>query len=268
MKVFAIRDANDETNRDLAYLLYYEREKVFYIELPENADFWNTSIFLSSFAKRDIRTINPYYSKLWVQQRIIPADRQNLGLILKENGLDEYDEFKLLMLTDGRCEQDDYYLSPVVGAYIERFEKRYKYKIEDMVPLAAGMLLVFFRDGSTKKCDAKELLGKKYQGIWNNPESFCKVSVQVGGYGVEWGGICSIADKVLYESGIEIPLTIEDFGSFVKNRVVNTKEATELLDCSRQNVDDLVRRKKLEPLKVEEKSKLFYKKDIERRKWE
>lgn len=268
MKIFAVRDANDTTEKDLAYLLYYEREKVFYIELPEDADFWNTPLLLSSFAKRNIRTINPYYSKLWVQQRIIPSDRQNLGQILKDNGLKEYDEYELLMLANGRCEQDDYYLSPVVGAYLERFEKRYRYKVEDVIPLNDGMLLVFFRDGSMKKCDAKESLGERYQGIWNNSELFRKVSVQVGGYGVTWGEICFIPDEQLYTSGLDVPLSLEDFGSFVKNRVVSTKEATDLLDCSRQNIDDLVRRKKLEPLKVDAKNKLFYKKDIEQRKWE
>lgn len=267
MKIFAVRDANDLTEKDLAYLLYYEKEKVFYIELPEDADFWNTPLLLSSFAKRNIRTINPYYSKLWVQQRIIPSDRQNLGQILKENGLKEYDEFELLMLANGRCEQDDYYLSPVVGAYLERFKKRYRYKVEDVVPLEKGTLLVFFRDGMVRKCDAKVLLGDKYHGIWSNTELFCGVSVQVGGYGVAWGEVCSIPDEKLYVSGIEMPLSIEDFGSFVKNRVVSTSEATELLDCSRQNIDDLIRRKKLVPIKTDTKTKLFYKRDIEQRKW-
>lgn len=41
-----------------------------------------------------------------MQQRIAPTDRQNLGQILKDNGLDEYDEFQLLMLANGRCVQD------------------------------------------------------------------------------------------------------------------------------------------------------------------
>ena len=100
-------------------------------------------------------------------------------------GWEEYDEYQLLMLADGRCEQDDYYLSPVVGAYLEKFEKRYRHKVEDVVPLENAKLLVFFRDGTVKKCDAKTLLGEKYQGIWNNPNTFCKVSVQVGGYGIE-----------------------------------------------------------------------------------
>ena len=42
-----------------------------------------------------------------MQQRIVPTDRQNLGEILRDNGLKEYDEFELLMLATGRCAQDD-----------------------------------------------------------------------------------------------------------------------------------------------------------------
>ena len=52
MKIFAIRDEAMSEQVDLAYLLYYEAEKRFYIELPEDADLWKTPLILSSFAKR------------------------------------------------------------------------------------------------------------------------------------------------------------------------------------------------------------------------
>lgn len=101
MRIFAIRAEHDPSNTDIAYLFYYEKEKRFYIELPDDADLWNTPLILSSLLKRGERTVNSYWSKIWVQQRIIPSDRQNLGQILKENGLDSYDEFKLLVLSEG-----------------------------------------------------------------------------------------------------------------------------------------------------------------------
>ena len=44
MKIFAIRDESAQEQKDLAYLLYYEQEKRFYIELPENADAWETPL--------------------------------------------------------------------------------------------------------------------------------------------------------------------------------------------------------------------------------
>lgn len=271
MRIFAIRDENDELEKDLAYLLYYEKEKIFYIELPEGADEWETPLILSSFVKRRIRTINAYWSKLWVQQRIVPTDRQNLGQILKENGLEEYDEFQLLMLAEGRCAQDDYYLVPVTEERLyQKIYNRYEYKVEDVVPLEEYQLLVFFRNGEVKKCDVRALVGedRKYAPVLSNEEIFGSISVQTGGYGVTWGEQYTISDDVLYNNGHEIPLSLNDFRSFVSKRVVNTKEATEILDCSRQNIDDLVRRDKLHPVKVDAKNKLFLKTEIMQRNWQ
>ena len=113
MKIFAIRDESTQEQKDLAYLLYYKQEKQFYIELPENADAWETPLLLDSFVKRGETTVNSYWSKIWVQQRIVPIDRQNIGEILRDNHLKEYDEYELLMLAMGRCAQDDYYLVPL-----------------------------------------------------------------------------------------------------------------------------------------------------------
>lgn len=103
MKIFAIRDESANEQKDLAYLLYYELEKRFYIELPQGADPWETPLLLDSFVKQNETTINSYWSKLWVQQRIIPTDRQNIGEILRDNQLEEYDEYEFLMLAMGRC---------------------------------------------------------------------------------------------------------------------------------------------------------------------
>ena len=91
MKIFAIRDESSQKQKDLAYLLYYEQEKRFYIELPENADAWETPLLLDSFVKRGETTVNSYWSKIWVQQRIVPTDRQNSGEILRDKHLKEYD---------------------------------------------------------------------------------------------------------------------------------------------------------------------------------
>ena len=101
MKIFAIRDESAQEQKNLAYLLYYEQEKRFYIELPENADAWETPLLLDSFVKRGETTVNSYWSKIWVQQRIVPTNRQNIGEILRDNHLKEYDEYELLMLAMG-----------------------------------------------------------------------------------------------------------------------------------------------------------------------
>lgn len=270
MKIFAIRDETDATGKDIAFLIYYERDKRFYIELPENADPWETPLLLSSFLKRGEQTVNAYWSKMWVQQRIIPSDRQNLGQILKDNGLEAYDEFDLLVLADGRCAQDHYYLISVSESNLpESFVYRFQMKVEDVVPLTKRQLLVFFRDGNVKKCNVGELLANNiaFSPIWKDENLFRSVSIQPGGYGVCWGENLNIAYNVLYDCGKDVPLSLEDFRRFIETRVINTAEAAELLSCSRQNIENLVRRKKLHLIKATPKNKLFLKSEIIQRNW-
>lgn len=270
MRIFAIRDENALEKKDLAYLIYYELEKRFYIELPDDADFWETPLVLSSFAKRGIKTVDAFWSKIWVQQRIVPPDRQNLGQILKDNDLEEYDEFELLMLADGRCAQDSYYLAEISETVLlNMFGSRYQKRVEDVVPLTDCQLLVFFRDGIIRKCDVEALAGndRQFAPVIKNREIFCTVEVQTGGYGVCWGENLNIPDSVLYENGQTIPLSAMDFRQYIHHRVIDTTEATSLLDCSRQNIEDLVRREKLHPVKTTRKIKLFLKSEIKRRLW-
>lgn len=270
MKIFAIKDEMQDKNQILGYLVYYEKEKNFYIELPENASPWETPLLLASFVKKGEHTINAYWSKLWVQQRIVPPDRQNIGLVLKDNGIENYDEYELLALANGRCAQDDYYLEAVretelPDEIIERFQK----KVEDVIPLQNRQLLVFFRNGMVRKCDMKPLFEKErtFSPLLKNETLFCDVSVQSGGYGVRWGENLSISDKELYVYGKELSLSLEDFKDFVAFRVVNGAEAAEILECSRQNIVDLVQRGKLHPIKREKKNTLFLKSEVMQRKW-
>ena len=252
MKIFAIRDETMSEQVDLAYLLYYESEKRFYIELPENADPWETPLILSSFVKRGEKTVNSYWSKLWVQQRIVPTDRQNLGQILKDNHLKEYDEFELLMLAKGRCAQDDYYLVPIEEDQLPKeILQRFQRRIEDVVPLDDYCLLVFFRDGSVRKCNLKDHFQKTkaFQILLNREEYFNSYKVQPGGYGVEWDVNMSVSDAMLYRIGKKVPLSAADFRNYIVHGVVNVAEAADILGCTRQNIEYLTKTEKLFLLK-------------------
>ena len=267
MRIFAIRDGNADVPKDLAYLFYYEKDKTFYIELPEGADEWETPLLLSSFVKRGETTVNPYWSKLWVQQRIIPTDRQNIGQVLRDNGLELYDEFDLLMLADGRCAQDEYYLTERKESELPtEIRERIAHRVEDVVPLPQYHLLVFFSGGSIRKVDALPLIGDvvPFAPLLRDPALFETVQVQAGGYGVSWGTTLELSKNDLFESGTPIPLSADDFASFVARRVITTAEACELLGCSRQNIDDLVRRDKLHPVKAGGRTKLFLRSEV---KW-
>ena len=270
MRVFAIRDEFDVEQKDLAYLLYYEIEKYFYIELPEEADSWETPLLLESFLKRGEKTVNSYWSKVWVRQRIVPEDRQNLAQVLKENGLEEYDEFELLLAGKGRCAQDNYYLEEITEeTLLVEFSYRYDKRIEDVVCLEEDSFLVFFRDGKVKKIDARKLehTVSFLSRILKYKEMYKKITIQPGGYGVQWGEREIISRELLYSIGVDIPLSIQDFRRFVSDRVVETSEAMELLSCSRQNINDLIKRGKITPIKRSQKNTLFLKSEILKRNW-
>ena len=266
MRIFAVKDETDSSGKTLAWLIYYETAKRFYVELPDDADPWETPLLLSSVLKRGEHTVNAYWSRLWVQQRIVPPDRQNLGQILRDNGMETYDEFTLLALAQGRCAQDHYYLVPVTENELpESVTARFLKKVEDVVPLAEHKLLVFFRDGLVRKCSVPSLTA--FQPILKHDELFRTVTVQAGGYGVCWGEQLELSDSMLYENGQIVPLSLDDFCSFVSNRIVNTAEAAVLLNCSRQNIDDLVRRGRLHPVKTTPRNKLFLKSELSQRQW-
>ena len=271
MRIFAIKDETMPEDQILGYLIYYENARAFYIELPDDADPWDIPPILSSFVKRGERSIGSYWSRIWVEQRIIPQERQNIGQILKENGLKEYDEFSLLLLSMGRCAQDDCYLEEIpVGDFPQLLRERWNYKIEDVVPMEVPRLLIFFRNGEVRVADMQVLAGERsfiaIAPYLASQERFMKVEVQTDGYGVTWNETASISDRKLYEIGVPVPLSLQDFCHFVQYRLISTSETCRILDCSRQNIDDLTRRGKLHPVRMDAKNKLFLKNEVLQRK--
>lgn len=265
MKIFAIRDEYQNKEKDLAFLIYHEKEQRFTIELPEQSDPWEVPLLLSSFVKRGIDTIDSHWSGIWVQQRIVPPDRQNLGQILKDNKLKAYDEYKLLMLSMGRCEQDDYYLIPLREDEIpEYIKKRLKKTIKTAIPISDQHMLVFFRDGTTIKYHAEAVFRRLmayYSGL-HSEDLLQNANVSAGGLGINWGSEVSVSKEEVLEHGEEIALSLTDLKQIIQRSLINSAEAAEILRCSRQNIDDLVKRGKLQPVKKSDKSMLFMKNEI------
>lgn len=131
-------------------------------------------------------------------------------------------------------------------------------------------LLVFFRDGTVKKCDLQKHFekAKTFQILLRKPDYFQHVQMQTGGYGVSWDVNMTISDTMLYRIGKSIPLTMEDFRKFVACRIINVAKAAEILGCSRQNIIDLTKRGKLHPIKSSEKSTLYLKSEVLKRNWQ
>ena len=83
MKTFAIRNEEDKKKKDLGYLIYYEKEKRFYIELPDDADPWETPLLLSSCLKRGEKTIMRIGAKTGFSKGLFPQIDRILAVFLK-----------------------------------------------------------------------------------------------------------------------------------------------------------------------------------------
>ncbi len=108
MKRYAIK--RTDRNKAVAFLNYNDCENSFTIDIQQDATEKEVPFMLSLFLKKGIRHIDEYWSMRWVQSRIIPSSRQNIGEILRANGMKRYDEHALLIMNEGRCCQDEFYL--------------------------------------------------------------------------------------------------------------------------------------------------------------
>ncbi len=112
MRTFAIVDGSRRKAKPCAWLFYDEERREFHIELDESAQ-KRAPLMLELLAQRGERFVGPAQSLRWVQERIAPSGRQNIGQVLKAHGIREYDEFALLMSSGGACSQDDFVLREV-----------------------------------------------------------------------------------------------------------------------------------------------------------
>lgn len=251
----------------VGYLFYYERSRRFFAELPEDVDEWKAPFLFSSFVKRNIRSIDSEWSMKFVQQRIIPPDRQNLGDILKANNLSEYDEYKLLQLSEGRCAQDELFLVKIsADKLLPEIASRLNRKVRDILPMTDHRATVFFMDDTARIIALKELCAsdRRFDHIFRNDDLFRNVRVSPGGNGIEWGEERFLSAERLYPAGSKSPLHYSDLLSYVKKRVIDTTETAELLNCSRQYINQLTKNEKLLPLKSGSNNNLFLKSDPEK----
>ena len=92
--------------------------------------------------------------------------------------------------------------------------------------------------------------------------SISRLSLTAGGHGVRLGEKNCISAEDLRKKGTEVPLTQGDFRSYIQNNVIDTSTAAELLHCTRQNIQDLVRRGRLHPVLTLKNNFLFLRDEI------
>ncbi len=270
MKIFAIRHKDDKPRKDLAYLFYFEYEKEFLIEIPEGAEAWELPLMISSYAERGVLSLGPRLSAAWVRERIVPVERQNIGQILKELGLREYDEYALLTYAMGRCAQDDFYLADVSGKEPDRaLAGILASRVDDVIAVGGFELILMLRSGAVKRVDLSGFVAQRpgFSVFVRAPKLFGYVKPQAGGLGIRWSEELYISGRELQGMGEELGLETADLRSFAERCVVTAAEAAALLGCSRQYVNALAKSGALAPLKAEDKATLFLRADVLKRRW-
>ena len=137
------------------------------------------------------------------------------------------------------------------------------------VPLEGNRLLTCFETGEVRLCDFETLCGDlPGVSVLRDSELFARFEIDSNGRELVWPGCCRISQQKLAALGERLPLSRADFARFCQNQLLSTAEAARMLQCSRQNIDSLVRRNRLQPVKCYAKNKIFFKSDILRRMWD
>ena len=266
MIVFEICEKRNKNESILGYLFYYERSKRFFAEILNETDEWTAPFMFSGHVKKGIYSIDSEWSGKFVRQRIIPPDRQNLGSILKDNNLKSYDELKLLLLSEGRCAQDELYLKRVSEKDIlPEIKERLEHKVLEVMALGDSKVLVFFRDKESRIIDLQKLKGndRAFANVLMDKEVFKNVRVSPGGNGIEWGEERFIPAELLRKKGKKSEIGFEDVKVFIKTRLYDTADLTEYLGCSRQYIKQMADKGKCAAVREASNTNLYFKSRFE-----
>ncbi len=260
MRIYELIDS--ET---IGVLLYYEKDKTFIIELVDSLDEWSAPLMFAGLVKKGIYTVLRRDAFRWVNERIIPSGRQNIASILAKYKLFEYDEFKMLELSEGVCSQDDIHIKKIdaLPGYVE---KRMKKNLTEVF-VSGDSLMCFFGDDSVKRVNLYNIEDDEAKKVLSNRSLFESCALGAGGYYVTFRDSVDISAGLLYEYGKTLPVTKGDFISFVKNDVLDTKEVCIELDCSRQNVSYMIKQDIISFVRPDVKGNLFLKGDVQHSRW-
>lgn len=277
MKAYEIVDSENEIG--IGVLLYYEKENIFLIELSDELDEWTAPLLFTGFVKKKIFTIPRDISIAWVRERVIPSGRQNINDILSHHKLKEYDEMKLLELSEGKCSQDNLYIRKIDELPVFILD-RMKKNLVDVVLKEDNELICFFKDEKVCRFKLSLLCNKMMKNkiekkvktgdiekIIKNEKLYKSGKIGAGGYFITFNNSIDIPASLLYESGKEIDIKMSEIMTFVQNNIIDTSECCSMLSCTRQNLSYMVKKEQLSVVKENVNGNLFLKGEIERNSW-
>lgn len=265
MKAYEIIDAEDSVS--VGILQYFEKEKAWIIELKKDLDEWSAPLLFAGLVKKGIYTVSKSISRDWVRSRVIPSGRQNISDILKHHNLKEYDEMKLLELSEGKCSQDSFMIRKI-DSLPDYVIERTKKNLTDCVLTGNHTLLLFFRNEAVKKISLERLTDiEDIEKVIANESLYRTGKVGTGGYSLVFNENIEIQAGMLYKAGTPIPLKVRDFMAFVQGNILDTTEVCNILECSRQNIAYMAKHGQLTPVKGSVSGNLYFKGDVLANTW-
>lgn len=231
----------------------------------EHIDEWDFPFVLDSYVRRSRWTIGMDDTRLFISQRIIPQDRQNIGMVLKDNGLENYDEAKLFVLSDGRCAQDECYIKQISEEEVdESVKRRRERRLLSLYRTTDHQYLISFVSGKTALLDVYQL---KEQDAFARRmlayyDLFREAMTRCAGAEITFGNGMGLTYDTVYHYATELPFTVEQLCAFSNATIMSTQEITEQLNCSRQNIHDSVKRGRITPLDTNTKEQFFLKSEV------
>lgn len=113
MRRFELIDGEGRELRPSAIISYDEATGAYGARVEDWAEPGDVPAIFAAFVARGERDIPSKWVQAWVDERIAPPGRQNIGEVLRSHGLMEYDSAALLASSAGRSSQDGFYLREI-----------------------------------------------------------------------------------------------------------------------------------------------------------
>ena len=88
------------------------------------------------------------------------------------------------------------------------------------------------------------------------------LTMQPGGHGITISDDSHIPVDVLRNGGTPLPVAAADFKAYLQQELIDTAGAAELMGCTRQNIQDLVRRGRMRPVITLRNNFLFLRSEL------
>ena len=93
-------------------------------------------------------------------------------------------------------------------------------------------------------------------------ERLVGLTMQPGGHGITISDDCHIPVDLLRSRGTTLSVAADDFKAYLQQELIDTAEAARTMGCTRQNIQDLVRRGRMRPVITLRNNFLFLRSEL------